>query len=211
MLATTIEPLSMKSDVLMRYSDENQERSVLFPALKEQFLVRQLSNPVNVARHLIGVDDVSRVVAVNDVGYVPQNQPLPASFPDQSVSKSPDILLRLPSLKESKWKVTVLQRWVGRVERVEDVSFLAVLNDVTNSQNPLEEVELDIAEISPSDLSLLVAGAAFYWSIGYQDTPGGQRQRVSVLRFARLPQLNKTDVDRVFEQADRLAASLEIA
>ncbi len=174
-------------------------------------MVRQLSNPVNVARHLIGVDDVSRVVAVNDVGYVPQNQPLPASFPDQSVSKSPDILLRLPSLKESKWKVTVLQRWVGRVERVEDVSFLAVLNDVTNSQNPLEEVELDIAEISPSDLSLLVAGAAFYWSIGYQDTPGGQRQRVSVLRFARLPQLNKTDVDRVFEQADRLAASLEIA
>jgi hypothetical protein len=211
MLATTIEPLSMEGHVLMRRSEGHHPSGVLFPGLKEQFLILQESSPVNVARHLIGLDGISSVIKVGDVGYIPQNQSLPASLPDQSVTKNPDVLLRLPSLKESKWKVTVLQQWVGRVERIERHTFYAVLNDATNSQNPPEEVELEIAEISPSDLSLFIPGATFYWSIGYQDTPGGQRQRVSVLRIARRPRLSDSDVDRVLRQADSLADFLEIA
>jgi len=211
MLGATIEPLSMKAHILMRRSEGHHEGRVLFPGLKEQFLILQESCQVNVARHLIGLDGVSSVITVGEVGYIPQNQPLPASLPDQSVTKNPDVLLRLPSLKESKWKVTVLQQWVGRVERIERLTFYAVLNDATNPQNPPEEVELEIAEISPSDRSLFIPGATFYWSIGYQDTPGGQRQRVSVLRIARHPRLSDTDVDRILKQADSLAAFLEIA
>lgn len=120
-----------------------------------------------------------------------------------------DVLVRLPSLRESKQKVIVLQRWVGRVERVEADRFLAVLGDATNSRNPLEQVELDLSEVSESDLPLLACGATFYWSIGYRDTPGGQRERISALRFARQPHLSKTEVSRIFERADHLAAFLE--
>ena len=49
----------------------------------------------------------------------------------------------------------------------------------------------------------------FYWSIGYRDTPGGQRDRISTLRFARQPHFRKADLKRIFEQADFSAALLQ--
>jgi hypothetical protein len=165
---------------------------VLFPGeLAEEFLVRrpsrkrkgQLSNDTN---------------ALTDAA------------PEDQRTMREDALVRLPSLRVSKWKVTVLQAWTGRVvEHAEADRFVAVLTDTTNSKNPPEEVELDLREVSNSDLPLLKAGATFYWSIGYRDTPGGQRERVSTLRFARLPRLNSADVNRVFEDADHSTALLE--
>jgi hypothetical protein len=90
--------------------------------------------------------------------------------------------------------------------------FVAVVNDATNSQNPAEQVEVDLEEVSTSDLPLLAEGATFYWCIGYRDTPGGQRERISTLRFARQPHLSKTVVsktvvDRAFALADRVATA----
>ena len=68
----------------------------------------------------------------------------------------------------------------------------------------------DRAEDRRSGQEPLVAeGAAFYWSIGYRDTPGGQRERVAALRFVRQPRLSEADVKQIFEQADRLATFLE--
>jgi hypothetical protein len=136
------------------------------------------------------------------------NEVIQASPQNQHETRE-DVLVRLPSLRESKGRVSVLQRWVGRVENVKVDRFLAVLVDATNSRNPLEQVELDLTELSESDLPLLVPGATFYWSIGYRDTPEGQRERISALRFARQPRLSKTEVNRIFEQADQLAAFLE--
>jgi hypothetical protein len=81
--------------------------------------------------------------------------------------------------------------------------------DAGGEQNPLEEVELDREEVSKSDLPLLAKGAVFYCSIGYRDTPGGQRERIFTLRFARQPRLSRAEVKRIFEEADRLAAFLE--
>jgi hypothetical protein len=132
-----------------------------------------------------------------------------AALRDQAVVRHEDILVRLPSLRESKWKVKVLQRWIGCVERVGDDVFLAVISDATNSHNPPELVELEFAEISSGDLPLIAAGATFYWSIGYWVTPGGQRERVSSLRFARQPRLSKPQMNRIFDQAERLASFLE--
>ncbi len=120
-----------------------------------------------------------------------------------------DILVRLPSLRKSKWRVTVLQGWVGRVEQVMADRFLAVLSDATSSLNPQEQIELDLREVSESDIPLLACGATFYWSIGYRDTPGGQRERISTLRFARHPRLKETDMRPIFSHADGLAAFLE--
>lgn len=129
--------------------------------------------------------------------------------PRNQSMRSPDVLVRLSSESRPSPKVTMLQRWVGRVERVKANTFLAVVSDATTPKNPLEEVELDCREIALGDLHLLAPGAAFYWTIGYEDSPGGQRHRVSALWFVRQPRVSETQISRIFERADRLAAFLE--
>ena len=133
----------------------------------------------------------------------------PQAAPREQAMKSPDVLVRLSAEKCSSQKVMMLQRWIGRVERLNPHTFVAVISDATTPQNPPEEVELDFSEIPPSDLDLLVPGAAFYWTIGYEDSPGGQRQRVSALRFVRQPRVSQPDMNRIFDRADRLAELLE--
>src|SRR6266852_2930584 len=127
------------------------EIGVLFPAFEKEFLVRQPL--IARARFGLNTDEVMK--------SSPQGQHVPRE----------DILVRLPSLRKSKWKVKVLQRWIGQVEQVKSDRFVAILADATSSRNPPEQVELDLEEVSESDRSLLAEGATFYWSIGYRDTP----------------------------------------
>jgi hypothetical protein len=126
----------------------------------------------------------------------------------QDPLKVPDPLVRLSAVRESESKVTVIQKWVGRVERFVHGKLTAVVTDLTNPKNPPEEVEMSADEISSSDLPLAVVGATFYWSVGYRDSRGGQRERVSTLRFARQPQLSKRTLSRVYQQADEIASLL---
>jgi hypothetical protein len=128
---------------------------------------------------------------------------------DQRMIQKEEVLVRVPSLRESKARAIVLQRWVGRVVHIEAGRFLAVLDDRTNLQNPPEEVELDTTDLSEGDLPLLTEGATFYLSMGYRISPGGQRERIAAVRFARQPRLNESEVNRINEQADRMAAFLE--
>ena len=137
-----------------------------------------------------------------------QNDDAHATPRDQAM-RSPKVLVPLSSQKVQGQKVTLLQRWIGRVEQVKNHTFVAIVSDATMSQRPDEEVELDRREIPRPDLHLLVPGAAFYWSIGYEDSPEGQRRRVSELRFVRQPRLSESQIKRSFERADRLAAFLE--
>lgn len=122
--------------------------------------------------------------------------------------KVTDPLVRLSAVRESESKVTVLQKWVGRVERFVNGKLTAVVIDITNQKNPPEEVEMSADEISSSDLPLAVVGATFYWSVGYRDSRGGQRERVSTLRFARQPQMSSRILNRVYEEADQIASLL---
>jgi len=181
MLSSTFGP-----DAIVR-PNSGAEIGILFPTLQERFLIRET---------------VTERLPLNG------NQITQASSQGQHVSRE-DILVRLPSLRESKGKVTVLQRWIGQVVHVKAHQFLAILSDTTNPKNPPEEVELELSEVSESDRSLLTEGATFYWSIGYRDTAGGQRERISTLRLARHPRLSKAYVKPIFEHADRLAALLE--
>ena len=82
-----------------------------------------------------------------------------------------------------EWEV--LQRWEGYVESInlEEKLFSAVILDERNPNNPREEVEIHFEEISDHDLPLITTGAVFYWSIGYETEIGGQKKRVSVIRF----------------------------
>jgi hypothetical protein len=178
--------ISSYQDAIARPGDA--EISALFPTLSKEFLFRQPSSKT-----------FPRVT----------NNAMPASLQGQQPVTHEDVLVRLPSVRDSKWKVRVLQGWVGIVNDVKGDRFSAVLADTTNSRNAPEQVELDLEEVSESDRPLLTEGATFYWSIGYRDTPGGQRERISSLRFARQPRLSENEVNRIFDRADNLAALLE--
>lgn len=97
-----------------------------------------------------------------------------------------------------------VQNWEGNVKQLKDDSFVAVIVDKTTKSNPSEEVEIDFDDVSPDDRSLLRAGACFYWSVGYEEAPGVPRQRVSRIRFRRLPGWSQ----RELIQAEKAAQSL---
>ena len=99
----------------------------------------------------------------------------------------------------------LLQSWAGNVISIESDSFVAVVHDRTNPNNPDGEVTLDIKEVTSDDLPLLAEGAVFYWSIGYADFPGRPRLRISEIRFRRLPSWSQKEIDSSKEKAKRLA------
>lgn len=119
------------------------------------------------------------------------------------------IVVRVPEVRSSPHRITVLQRWMGQVDCVESNSFHAFVRDLTNSRNPVELVEFDISEVSMSDRPLVSEGATFYWSIGYRDSAGGQRERISSIRFARQPRIVDAQIVRVFDRADGICDLLE--
>ena len=87
---------------------------------------------------------------------------------------------------------SVLQRWEGSVLEVKSKSFIARLAD-SDIPDRYEEAELPINEVFKDDHEQLVVGAIFYWTIGYLDQLSG-RQRVSEIRFRRLPVWSKSDL-----------------
>lgn len=103
----------------------------------------------------------------------------------------------------------LLQGWEGLVTQVLDNSFMAIITDKTNSDNDQEEVELDLGEIPDEDLRFVRAGALFYWSVGYEDGLGIPRQRVSRIRFKRLPGLTMREIARAKATADTLSSLFE--
>jgi len=96
--------------------------------------------------------------------------------------------LGLPADSEQDEAIRVLQVWEGEVEAVDAQTgfFKARLRDRTDRTHPLEEAEIDVEEVHPTDLALLRPGAVFYWHIA-RITKGGTRQHVSQIKFRRLP------------------------
>lgn len=100
----------------------------------------------------------------------------------------------------------LLQQWEGQVKQVTSESFVAIVSDLTNPSNAEEEVELGLEDVAPDDMRLLRPGSLFYWAVGYEDGRGVPRQRVSRIRFRRLPGLTTRDVARAKEKAQKFAA-----
>jgi hypothetical protein len=94
----------------------------------------------------------------------------------------------------------ILQKWEGVVTAVENDCLFARLKDLT-SQNPDEEVELALEEVSPDDRHLVQVGASFYWSIGYLKQAHGQITRASDIRFRRIPAWTPEDISSAKKQA----------
>jgi len=75
-------------------------------------------------------------------------------------------------------------RWEGAViERLHSY-FTAEVVDLDSDERAM--VDVDVEELTESDVPLCQPGALFYWSIGYDIGDDGQRSRSSVFWFRRL-------------------------
>jgi hypothetical protein len=99
----------------------------------------------------------------------------------------------------------MLQQWEGRVIAISKDTFVAIISDRTNPENPQEKVEIELSEISQDDIGLIRPGSFFYWAVGYEDAPGVPRQRVSRIRFRRLPGWTTQEIKRAKQEALKLA------
>lgn len=137
-----------------------------------------------------------------------QPDPPPINEEDEIVKRvlKPAVWRRPDAPKDA---FQALQRWEGVVTMIEDETFVARLTDLT-SKGPDEEVELPLSDIPNDDEDLLEAGAVFYWAIGYRDEASGQRQRVSALRFRRLPVWSISELRAAQERAVEVASALGV-
>jgi len=113
-------------------------------------------------------------------------------------------VVRVPSPAAPPHTFRLLQQWEGTVTAVDVNEFVAELRDLTDPALPREEATFDLEEVSPGDMSLLVLGALFRWNVGYRTNTEGQRERVSQMRFVRIPGWRKSLV----EEVQRSAAAL---
>jgi hypothetical protein len=102
---------------------------------------------------------------------------------------------------------TSLQAWEGIVMEVMADAFLARLIDLTNTGVD-EEAEFPIEEISDEDIPLIKSGSIFYWDIGYHTNYSGQRTRISLVRFRRLPARTQREIDAAKREAYRIRKAL---
>jgi len=55
----------------------------------------------------------------------------------------------------------MLQQWEGRVIAISKDTFVAIISDRTNPENPQEKVEIELSEISQDDIGLIRPGSFF--------------------------------------------------
>jgi len=116
--------------------------------------------------------------------------------------KSDQLVFIPPRLSTPKKKFRVLQKWEGYVIEVEQDTFFARLVPIVG-EGPDQEAEIYLEEIEPDDRILIEPGAVFYWSIGYSDKPAG-RERVSLIRFRRLPTWTRRELEIARTKAAKL-------
>lgn len=137
---------------------------------------------------------------------------LPRSFDEQALpstglshpAPTPMRFLTVPPIRKAPYTFRLLQQWEGTVTEITGGDFTAELRDLTDPDNYREEAIFELDEVSPGDQPLLALGAVFRWSIGYKTSAAGQRERVSQIRFVRIPDWRKSAVEEIKRQATRL-------
>jgi hypothetical protein len=112
------------------------------------------------------------------------------------------------SAKPKQERFHALQQWEGVVDSTNGRSFVAKLVDRT-ADEPDEEAEFDLAEVPPGDRELVVAGAVFYWSVGYRTSATRTRSRVSIISSRRLPAWTEAEKRQARESAEKIAKALD--
>jgi hypothetical protein len=117
-------------------------------------------------------------------------------------------LIKMPSIKHRLNRMVSLQQWEGYVLQILKDSIWVRLVDLTH-RGPDEETEIPFEEIEQEDRKLIRPGAVFYWNIGYLDLYSGQRLRVSIIRFQRLPAWRKEEINGARKEAERLQSIIK--
>jgi hypothetical protein len=94
------------------------------------------------------------------------------------------------------------QRWHGYVSSIEGDTFNAVVFDTEPSEgDEPETVEFRCDEVNELMRPLIAPGAIFFWDIGFQVDPGGQRLRQSTISFPMIPAVTKQQRDEAIASA----------
>lgn len=112
----------------------------------------------------------------------------------------------LPGVSGRGPRLQARQLWEGTVIESGDDGFVATLSDKTNPDNPDEHARFafELVEVSEGDRKLIQPGAAFYWTIGSERTPGGQVKNVSMIQFRRLPAWTRSSLHQAATQGKRV-------
>lgn len=122
----------------------------------------------------------------------------------QHIDPEPKPVLRFPVLPTPRSRFKVLQKWEGTVKEISERECISVIRNLTTPENPDEEMAFSFEEIPQSDGDLVAPGAIFYWYIGYEDRIDGQRNRVSSIRFRRLPVWTEKELTEARHKAETL-------
>lgn len=140
--------------------------------------------------------------AINDTVSLTNNIPTQADRRKQAIN--PKGVSGLKLLKQER-SFQLLQSWEGRVDEVQEGEMVATIRDKTNPSNPEEGVVISLGEVSEEDQKLVRPGAVFYWSIGYEGSPGFPRRRISQIRFRRLPGWTKREIKNAEKKAEEFS------
>ena len=102
----------------------------------------------------------------------------------------------------------LLQQFEGVVTDLEGDTFFAELRDLTNPKSPREMAEIYFGEISEEDKPLVVPGAVFYWSIGYETTATRQLLRISEIKFRRTALWTRKKLAEIKDEAQKMLEKL---
>ena len=108
-------------------------------------------------------------------------------------------------IKKNRVIEEIRQLWSGVVISVDDQEFSVILEDFTNRENPDESTILSRDEVDDKEQDLVVAGAQFYWSIGYREGANYSKERISIISFRRLPKWTSREIKNAEQLADEYA------
>jgi hypothetical protein len=117
-------------------------------------------------------DEAQNPVSAVEGGKVPDQIPL---------------VVPRPRFPDPDYRFQLLQQWECVVRSVSTREFVAVLYDLTDRCRAEEEAIFPLEEVPDSDRPFVEPGSVFYWSIGYRTSSTGQKDRISQIRFRRLP------------------------
>ncbi|WP_020161267.1 hypothetical protein [Methylobacter marinus] len=110
-----------------------------------------------------------------------------------------------PVLDLNRPREDIKQRWSGKVISATDQELTVRLEDLTNRDNPDELIVLSRDEIDDKDQSLVKPGALFYWYIGYRQGFKYSKERISIIRFRRLPSWTTKEIQESEKLAEEYA------
>ena len=155
----------------------------------------------------------------NEYSYLKEEYDIVHHFIDKSERKETDVQeesLKEKTETESRNKflwldknnyTTSLQRWKGYVVEVNDETFSAKLEDLSN-EGTHEIGSFEIDEVHPDDRSLIEKGAIFYWSIVYE-MDRGQVIKGSKIRFQRIVNWSVKNYDMAADFATHIKESIK--